>query len=294
MPPIALPFAKWRSANQRSIVLIGLSGSGTTTFCQNLVDKKDKRPPPPTVAYNTASLTLANEKYTVVDVGGHGLGHRGSQAKAQFLNRHSIVFYVHDCSNSDKLDESVWVLHAHLDDFVRAGVRHLWVILNRQDLEKNHTQAAKERFELDLKCYGDQILWRVVDLPGTSGLTGCRLDEIKQQIPSAFLSKFEPKAPAPKSSPATVVIELERWKDSFPFAPDDDQYGKLSSDEFWACVVKEKPALIRHGTRVRAAYFAMLESLQSNRSVKQTANDSRLLEWLQFDPKHSGNRYVVL
>ena len=298
MPSFSLPFANWRSAEQRSIVILGLPGSGRTTFFRKLMDDKDARPPPPTIAYNAVSLTWSNEKYTLVDTGGDGLDHRGSQAKRQFLCRYSLVLYIHDCSDDGNISESVRVLHAHLNDLVRAGVRHLWVILNKQDLtrqekkqEKGHARAAKEHFELDLKWYSDQILWRVVDLPGTSGFTGCRLDDIKQLIPPAFLSKFEPKTPAPKSPPVAVVVIPQR-RISFSFSS-DDQFGKLSSDEFWKCVLVEEPTSIQHGTRVRAAYFIMLESLRNNRGLIETANDTQSLEWLQFDPNHRGNRYAI-
>jgi hypothetical protein len=291
MPPYSLPIGKWLT-EPRSIVLLGLRGSGKTTFFRKLVDDQDTRPPPPTIAYNAVKCAWGNAVYSVVDVGGDGLDQRGSQAKGQFLSRRSIVFYIHDCSVEDN-SQSVRVLHEHLDDLARAGVRHLWVILNKQGLaspEKGQVQAAKGLFETDLRWYSDQFLWKVVDLPGTSGLAGKGIDNIRSMIPPAFLSKFEPRKPTTVKG-SIVTAESER-RTSFSFSADDG-FGKLPSDKFWGCILKGETAPIQHSTRVRAAYFIVLDSMQDGRSILKTADDVQSDEWMQFDPKHRGNRSVM-
>jgi hypothetical protein len=180
-------------------------------------------------------------------------------------------------------------LHAHIDDIINAGAHHLLVILNKQDRE-GRVAEAKKRFEQELEKYADLVLCHVVDLPGISGLTGRQVDELVQLTLSTFQSQFKPKMP-------TANGQSGAWRANHsckvcrPFAPEDDQYGNLSSDEFWKRVQEENPVLPRHVTRVRAAYFIVLEGLQNNRSAIDIADNTKALEWLQFDPNHRGNRY---
>lgn len=193
-----------------------------------------------------------------------------------YIKKESFVLFVYDCSDKDRLREALLELQSNMQMMREAEARHLWIVLNKQDLipSSRRNQAIgeiRQQFQTAIATHGHQLIATVTDLPGLSAKTGAQLKELMDDIQQRLNAKAKTSRPdkssvsesppAAKEENAGISQEelLSRIQKANSIAED--------AETFWVAFGNGQLETWDHYNHLRAGYFVLLESLASGQGV---------------------------
>lgn len=199
------------------------------------------------------------------------------------MGKNRFMLYVHDCYDVDRVEESLEEFKFATEVMLKAGGKHLWVMINKQDLlpadQRDETvQNLRSRFMKVLEPFKDKCFVEVFDLPGLSAKSGHQLDQVLSRIRQIMLN--EPSSSKPSSKPPPA--ESKEFIGPTPGPPTQDELvervkkaslGVSSPDVFWKEFLSADITAWDHYTHLRAGYFVMLEGLSVGSSIMDCAED---------------------
>jgi hypothetical protein len=201
------------------------------------------------------------------------------------MGKDRFVLFVLDCHDHDRLEEGLEELRFATDLMIEAGGKHIWVMINKQDLlpegqRDEIVQNQRERCIKVLEPFKDKCFTEVFDLPGLSSKSGYQLDKVLARLRQVMLNE-KPKPKASLNSPPPPA-EGKEVKLAIPAPPTRDELiervkkaaSDISShDVFWKEFLSAEIPAWDHYTHLRAGYFVMLEGLSVGSSIMDCAED---------------------
>ncbi|KAH7134614.1 hypothetical protein B0J13DRAFT_641189 [Dactylonectria estremocensis] len=269
-------------------VLLGNDSAGKTTLLYRLKLGETVQAIP-TIGFNIETIEFADGgSLTLWDVGGCD--------QMRPLIRHYIVkerflVFLHDCSDAERLEDSIEQLRMALRWMSELGCRHMWILLNKQDLlpaseRQSIVDGIRSRFESEVSTYRDNHRIMVVDLPGLSAASGAQLDVVVKEIRDTLKQTSQKTTYAQVEEPERATDEkdlVERVKQANAQADDPDH--------FWESFVQGDLESWDHYAHLRAGYFVLFEGLSKGSSLLDCAGDflGRLKELRQKNPSKFRN-----
>lgn len=266
--------ARWLLGNgpENVGVLIGNDAAGKTTLLYQLKLGEHVQAIP-TIGFNVETIEYSDGgKITLWDVGGCD--------KIRPLIRHYIsqdrfIIFVHDCTDTERLDYSLEQLHAGAQWMLDAGCRYMWVLFNKQDVlppaeKESIVDDLRARFESELSQYQDKFCAKIMDTPGLSAATGAQLDVVMRDVRETLQ-----KTPKPvQKSTQEQIAKLEQGPSEQELVERIKTLNttSLGPDEFWRSFMRGELDSWDHYSHLRAGYFVMFEGMSRKASLLECAS----------------------
>lgn len=192
-----------------------------------------------------------------------------------YVSPESLVFFLHDSSNPDGIDDSVELLHVHVRQMIDTKAEYLWVLLNKQDLllEENREEVIagqRRRFETELARYDGVITWKIIAEPGLSGSTGEHLYHALDSVHET-LSRAADKTKTIEKTPVELPQE---------FPSDDELRKQIEKDAdsfkdaatYWAAFLDGTLPTWNHRDHLHAGYIVLIDSFGKGEGVFESVD----------------------
>jgi ADP-ribosylation factor protein 6 len=189
-------------STQSRILVLGIDGSGKTTFLNRVENPKKDIDATPTESYETRDVKLSGVKFNVWDVSGKP-SVRSLWSSYYKQGGIDAIIWVVDSADKDRLEEAKKTLHAQMRDPELQG-KMLFLIANKQDVSGAMSPDDIEK-EFKLKQFEGKRAYFTV---GCSSKTG---DGVKNAM--KVLAK-------------QIKVEIKRVEKGEPLKSDDDHKDK--------------------------------------------------------------------
>jgi hypothetical protein len=211
----------------------------------------------------------------------------------------SIVFFVHDCTaDEQKTKESIKLMHDHVQAMISKSVKHIWILLNKQDVlspeQQFEVRQIRWRFTQELERYTKSIgwypepafEWRIMDQRGLSAKTGEQLrtvlDDVVRTLDSAPRRRSPLQNLVQPEVAGRVLDSIEKAVNGVTMPSEaelrkeiknyDDNF-RTEDDSFWDMFLKGKLQRWDHRACLQAAYKILLDALKRGDSTWEAADE---------------------
>jgi signal recognition particle receptor subunit beta len=275
-----------RPSSRVTIILLGPEGSGKTTLLYRLKYGSSPVFTSPSLFSQAEMAYWKGQPYHLFDVGGDGLSFRTQPQLKALMNPKSVVFFLVDSTAPD-FKEAAKVLGEHLPQMLKNGVRFLWIIANKQDLDPGKAsttsgEAFRETFHGLLRPFRGQIMMCIADSGKFSGLTGTGVSDLLDQIP-IFLHNHADFKPLTLKS----IHILNRCSDS-KFSASGTQGTSMQ------CVRDQRTRLDVHMSQLQMAYLILLGCIGRSEGIFDAAELLTSGDWFRIESNREPHRYVTI
>jgi hypothetical protein len=200
----------------------------------------------------------------------------------RFIAPEDVLFFVHDCtSNEADTELSFQVFHNHMKQLVEKGVRFMWILLNKQDIlapgQREETVCRiRKRFEREIQQYQCEIVCKVVDIPGLSGMSGVGVRDVLDDVAETLRGHWKNEQAEHDSQDSTYqnVSPLEAIRLGIvgnQITTEKDGASEIGVEEFWDQFFSATLPQLDHRTRLRAGFLIILETLNRTEDISNAA-----------------------